>query len=215
VDASSGGYSTFLDPAFDPIYPQWSPETNTNNIPGDSPPITSSSSSSPNSVGVNGGSISLPPHIHAQPPPPGPAPLFRIESADDDLGLTCQLGQVGPAATCPCATPRYKVVGASTSSPEGAQTDSEDDLSKDNNNNNNPPSTSSSSATTTFADERRKSSSSAFSKANQSHDHNNNPFWADEETGDVFLHEGFKLQPSKHYFITLQVSGEFNKSKTD
>ncbi|CAG7731078.1 unnamed protein product [Allacma fusca] len=38
-------------------------------------------------------------------------PLFRIESADDDLGLTCQLGQVGPAATCPCATPRYKVVG--------------------------------------------------------------------------------------------------------
>ena len=40
-------------------------------------------------------------------------PLFRIESADDDLGLTCQLGQVGPAATCPCATPRYKVVGSS------------------------------------------------------------------------------------------------------
>lgn len=44
---------------------------------------------------------------------------------------------------------------------------------------------------------------------NQSHNHpGNNLFWADEETGDVFLRQGFKLQPSKHYFITLQVSGK-------
>lgn len=37
-----------------------------------------------------------------------------------------------------------------------------------------------------------------------------NLFWADEETGDVFLHQGFKLEPSKHYFITLQVSGKLS-----
>ena len=76
-------------------------------------------------------------------------PLFRVESADDDLGLTCQLGQVGPAATCPCATPRYSVVGPT-----------------------------------------------------------HKMFYSDEETGDVFLRSGYTLQPRKHYFITLQVSGE-------
>lgn len=75
--------------------------------------------------------------------------LFRVEAADDDLGLTCQLGQVGPAATCPCATPRYSVVGKSQ-----------------------------------------------------------RLFFADEETGDIFLRPGLSLQPNTHYLITLQVSSK-------
>lgn len=34
-------------------------------------------------------------------------------------------------------------------------------------------------------------------------------FYSDEETGDVFLRDGFTLEPSRNYFIRLQVKGNY------
>lgn len=175
--SSSSGYSTFYDPAFDPIYPQFPP---------DLPSEVKSAPTTPQQHNTNPiiYASNNPSHvIHSQTQNQHPSPLFRLESADDDLGLTCVLGQVGPAATCPCATPRYRVVGASS-----------DEDSELINANNDP----------IFGDFESKGQGSW----NSSSQEQSVQFWADEETGDVFLSKGFKLQPRKHYFITLQVSGE-------
>ncbi|XP_035708831.1 uncharacterized protein LOC110850929 isoform X2 [Folsomia candida] len=210
-NSGGSGYSTFLDPAFDPVYPQFAYSSSSSSSADFVDPAPSPSLPPTNSW-TKGGSTTAAttstqhyqpqfyPQFHSHQ---NPLPLFRIESADDDLGLTCQLGQIGPAATCPCATPRYKVVGATTTFPEKSL--------------DHPPSFEDGLADEDAAGAKGSggggkgddSSPLTTSKEcrNQSHNHpGNNLFWADEETGDVFLRQGFKLQPSKHYFITLQVS---------
>lgn len=173
-------------------------------------------------------------------------PLFRIEAADDDLGLTCQLGQVGPAATCPCATPRYKVIGASTTIPDDrslASSSSSTNHPEETDNNrplqessttfyNSLPETTNlsnfpyssysshaSSATKQNGDagsgtRARKTTDNSQARcpsgwaATQCRKLNSIMFFADEETGDVFLRNGYNLQPGRYYFITLQVYGK-------
>ncbi|CAL8082628.1 unnamed protein product [Orchesella dallaii] len=155
-------------------------------------------------------------------PPPRSSPLFRIEAADDDLGLTCQLGQVGPAATCPCATPRYKVIGATTTYPDDRSLASTNHPEETDNNR--PLQESSfynSFPETNLSSFPFKSSSQYLRTGYTPSQHpqalcpnswttkcqllDSIMFTADEETGDVFLQNGYHLQPGRYYFITLQV----------
>lgn len=160
-------------------------------------------------------------------------PLFRIEAADDDLGLTCQLGQVGPAATCPCATPRYKVIGASTTIPDDRSLASTTNHPEETDNNrpfqessfyNSFPHRNLSlvSPASTFNQYHAGTIEQTSSPGRETSQHNcpngwttttcqklnSIMFFADEETGDVFLQNGYNLRPETHYFITLQVSGK-------